>query len=409
MKIPFAPPFISQAVLTEVRDTLESGWITTGPRVARLETLMAEFTGLPRCLCVNSWTSGAQLVLKWWGIGPGDEVIIPAYTYAATALAVLHAGAIPVMVDVDQDFGIDPAQIRKAITARTKVILPVDIAGWPCDYESIGKILNEPAVRALFRPANERQALLGRPLLLADAAHSLGALYHGLPAALQTDITVYSLHAVKNITTAEGGVIGLHLPAVFDNEEVYGWMKINSMNGQTKDAFAKTQGAGWRYDIVSDGLKINMPDICAAIGLAQLREYAAQLLPGRKRIAERYSEALKAFAWAELPVIRSAVRESSYHIFPLCIKALTEAQRDGMIEIIQEMGVSVNVHFVPLPMLTLFKEKGYSIDEFPVSYDKYSREISLPVYPQLTDEQVDYVVSAVIGAYDGIMGKGIDG
>lgn len=404
MKISFSPPFIDETVMAEVADTLQSGWITTGPKVERLESLMKDFTRLPQCLCVNSWTSGAQLVLKWWGIGPGDEVIIPAYTYAATALVVLHAGAIPVMVDVDKDFGMDPALLKKAITPRTKAIIPVDLAGWPCDYTAIRELLNEPAVRSVFMPADEKQALLGRPLLMVDAAHSLGALYKGQPAGLQADIAVYSLHAVKNITTAEGGVIGLNLPQPFDNGEVYEWMKINSLNGQTKTAFAKAQGAGWRYDIVSAGLKINMPDICAAIGLAQLRQYESRLLPGRKKIAERYYEALKPFPWAELPPLQSSAATSSYHVFPLCIRGITEAMRDRMIETIKGMGVSVNVHFIPLPMLTLFREKGYSIDDFPLSYDKFSREISLPIYPQLTGDQVDYVLSAVIRAYEQLEG-----
>jgi dTDP-4-amino-4,6-dideoxygalactose transaminase len=409
MKIPFAPPFISEAVIKEVTDTLLSGWITSGPRVRLLESMMHEFTQLPACACVNSWTSGAQLVLKWWGVGPGDEVIVPAYTYAATALVVLHAGATPVMVDVNDYFGIDPALLRKAISPRTKAIIPVDFAGWPCDYISIRNILKEPGVRALFTPANERQRMTGRPLLIADAAHSLGANYLKGPAGLQADITIYSLHAVKNITTAEGGVIGLNLPAPFSNQEIYDWMKINSLNGQSRDAFAKTQGGSWRYDVISDGLKVNMPDICAAIGIAQLREYGQGLLPQRKRVAFRYYEGLKRFPWVQLPALQSPVAASAYHIFPLCIKGITETMRDEMIERIQGMGVTVNVHFIPLPLLTLFREKGYSINDYPVSLAKYSTEITLPVYPQLTDEQVDYVISALVQAYIAVTGNEASG
>jgi dTDP-4-amino-4,6-dideoxygalactose transaminase len=409
MKIPFAPPFISEAVIKEVTDTLSSGWITSGPRVRLLESMMREFTQLPACVCVNSWTSGAQLVLKWWGVGPGDEVIVPAYTYAATALVVLHAGATPVMVDVNDDFGMDPALLRRVISPRTKAIIPVDFAGGPCDYISIRNILEEPGVRALFTPANERQRMRGRPLLIADAAHSLGAHYLNGPAGLQADIAVYSLHAVKNITTAEGGVIGLNLPAPFSNDEIYDWMKINSLNGQSRDAFAKTQGGSWRYDIISDGLKVNMPDICAAIGIAQLKEYGQSLLPQRKRVAWRYYEGLKRFPWVQLPALQSPVAESAYHIFPLCIKGITEIMRDEMIDHIQGIGVSVNVHFIPLPLLTLFREKGYSIDDYPVSLAKYSTEITLPVYPQLTDEQVDYVISAVVQAYIVVTGNEASG
>jgi dTDP-4-amino-4,6-dideoxygalactose transaminase len=405
MKIPFAPPVISEAVIKEVTDTLLSGWITSGPRVRLLESMMHEYTQLPACACVNSWTSGAQLVLKWWGVGPGDEVIVPAYTYAATALVVLHAGATPVMVDVNGDFGMDAALLRKAISPKTKAIIPVDFAGWPCDYISIRNMLEEPGVRALFTPANERQRMTGRPLLIADAAHSLGASYLNGPAGLQADVAIYSLHAVKNITTAEGGVIGLNLPAPFSNQKVYDWMKVNSLNGQSRDAFEKVQGKAWRYDIISDGLKVNMPDICAAIGVAQLKEYGGSLLPQRKRVASRYYEGLKRFPWAQLPVLQSAVAESAYHIFPLCIKGISETMRDEMIDRIQEMGVSVNVHFIPLPLLTLFREKGYSIDDYPVSLAKYSTEITLPVYPQLTDEQADYVLSAVVQAYIAVTGN----
>ena len=405
MKIPFAPPVISEAVIKEVTDTLLSGWITSGPRVRLLESMMHEYTQLPACACVNSWTSGAQLVLKWWGVGPGDEVIVPAYTYAATALVVLHAGATPVMVDVNDNFGMDTALLRKAISPKTKAIIPVDFAGWPCDYISIRNMLEQPGVRALFTPANERQRMTGRPLLIADAAHSLGAGYLNGPAGLQADIAIYSLHAVKNITTAEGGVIGLNLPAPFSNKEIYDWMKVNSLNGQSRDAFEKTKGKAWRYDIVSDGLKVNMPDICAAIGVAQLKEYGGSLLPQRKRVASRYYEGLKRFPWAQLPILQSAVAESAYHIFPLCIKGISETMRDEMIDRIQEMGVSVNVHFIPLPLLTLFREKGYSIDDYPVSLAKYSTEITLPVYPQLTDEQADYVLSAVVQAYMAVTGN----
>jgi dTDP-4-amino-4,6-dideoxygalactose transaminase len=386
-------------------DTLKSGWITTGPKVRLLESMLREFTQLPACVCVNSWTSGAQLVLKWWGVGPGDEVIVPAYTYAATALVVLHAGATPVMVDVNEDFALDPSSLRKALSPATKAIIPVDFAGWPCDYAAIRSILQEPETARLFKPANAQQQLLGRPLLIADAAHSLGAIYKEKPAALQADIPIYSLHAVKNITTAEGGVIGLNLPKPFDNQELYHWMKLNSLNGQTRDAFEKTTGGSWRYDIVSPGLKINMPDICAALGIAQLRQYDQTLLPARRGIAWRYHEQLQRYAWALLPPLRSPVAESAYHIFPLCIEGITEAQRDAIIDAVQEKGVSVNVHFVPLPLLSLFREKGYQIADYPVSHAKFSTEITLPVYPQLTDAEIDYVVSTLVAAYNAVTGN----
>ncbi len=396
---------IDEAVIKEVTDTLESGWITSGPKVRQLESMFNDFVQLPASVCVNSWTSGAQLVLKWWGVGPGDEVIVPAYTYAATALVVLHAGATPVMVDINEDFAMDPSSLRKALTPRTKAIIPVDFAGWPCDYASIRNILLEPATQALFTPTNQLQRTLGRPLLMTDAAHSLGALYEDRPAGLQADIVVYSLHAVKNITTAEGGVIGLNLPEPFSNQEVYRWMKINSLNGQTRDSFERAQGKSWRYDIVSDGLKINMPDVCAAIGVAQLRGYDNMLLPRRRRVAERYYEGLKKYSWAQLPPLQSSVAQSAYHIFPLCIKGITEVQRDEIIDRIETRGVSVNVHFIPLPMLSLFREKGYSIEDYPVSYAKFSTEITLPIYPQLSDVEVYHVLFAVIEAYSAVTGN----
>ena len=400
MKIPFSPPFIDQEIIDEVTDTLNSGWITSGPKVQMLELLMKEYTSLPECVCVNSWTSGAQLVLKWWGVKPGDEVIVPAYTYAATALVVLRAGATPVMVDVNEQFVIDPLQLKKAITSRTKAIICVDFAGWPCDYDAIRTILEDQSVLDLFNAENELQEQLGRPLLVADAAHSLGATYDNKPSGLQADIPIFSLHAVKNITTAEGGVIGLNLPIPFENAELYSWMKLNSLNGQTKDGYAKTLGSEWRYDIIHEGLKINLPDICAAIGVAQLRQYKSLLLPERKRVAQRYLNSFKKYEWAVLPPLKKEGVESSYHIFPLCIKGITEQQRDKMIQSINQAGVSVNVHFIPLPMLTLFREKGYAIEDFPVSYSKYSSEISLPIYPQLSNDEVDFIVSAVVRSYN---------
>jgi dTDP-4-amino-4,6-dideoxygalactose transaminase len=399
MTIPFAPPFINEDVIREVTDTLNSGWITTGPRVKLLESMMNDYTQMSHCVCINSWTSGALLVLKWWGLQPGDEVIIPAYTYAATALAVMHAGGTPVMIDVKEDFSIDPDLLRNAITVKTKAIIPVDFAGWPCDYETIQEITAADSTRALFTPSNEVQATLGRPLVLADAAHSLGATYRQLPAGLQADIAVYSLHAVKNVTTAEGGVIGLNLPAPFDNKNVYDWMKLNSLNGQTKDALAKIQGGHWRYDIVSDGLKINMPDVCAAIGIAQLKQYADQLLPRRKALAGRYAAGLATKSWARLPCLAHSLKESSCHIYPLRIEGITEQQRDQIIELLSKNGIAVNVHFLPLPMLSLFREMGYKIDHYPVSYKNYHCEISLPVYPQMTDDMIDYIIAALEKAY----------
>jgi len=403
MKIPFSPPFIDPQVEKEVLDTLHSGWITSGPKVQALEREMVILSGAAACVCVNSWSSGALLVLKWLGVGPGDEVIVPAYTYAATALVVLHVGATPVMVDVLEDFTVDPEAILKAITGKTKAIFPVDIGGWPCDYEKLKAIVERADVKKKFRPGSAIQQQFGRIALVSDAAHSIGALYKGAPSAKQCDISIYSLHAVKNITTAEGGVICLNLPDPFDNKEVYDWMKLNALNGQTKDAFTKTQSGGWRYDIVSLGLKINMPDICAAIGLAQIRQYKDCLLPARKRVFDAYKKGFGNVTWAQLPLSHDEHRVSSFHIYPLRIKGIQEAQRDSIIERITAAGVSVNVHFLPLPMLTLFKSHGYDISEYPVAHDNYSREISLPIYPQLTNDEIQYIVTTVIEAVESII------
>lgn len=402
MRIPFSPPYINQDVISEVIDTLESGWITTGPKVKALEEEVSQLTGVSHTLCVNSWTSGAILVLKWFGIEEGDEVIIPAYTYSATALAVLHCGAVPVMVDVNDDFTVNIDAIRAAITDKTKIIIPVDIAGLPCDYDAVNFLVNEPEIRARFKPSSENQEKLGRILVLSDAAHSIGALYNGKPAGILTDITIFSFHAVKNITTGEGGAICINLPSPFDSAEEYKIMRLWTLNGQTKDAFTKSQGGGnsWKYDIAFQGLKINMPDICAAIGLAQIKIYTEVIMPERRRVAKKYHEFFSKKSWAQVPVMEDEKRTSCYHLYALRINDITEQERDDMMVSIAEDEVSVNVHFIPMPLLTLFKNLGYRIEDYPVSYDNYSREISLPIYPQLTDEQIDYICSSVEKAYE---------
>jgi len=399
VNIPFSPPYIDQDVLDEVMSTLQSGWITTGPKVKALEQLSAEIAGVQHALCVNSWTSGALLTLKWLGLQEGDEVIVPAYTYSATALAVLHSGGVPVMVDIKEDFTIDPEKLAAAITPKTKAIITVDVAGWPCNYNRINSVLQQDSVKQIFTATSHVQQKLARPVLIADAAHSFGATYMGKPATLGADITIFSLHAVKNITTAEGGVIALNLPVGFDNAEVYKWMRLNAMNGQTADAFTKTQKGNWRYDIVSDGLKINLTDVCAAIGLAQMRKYKTQLLPDRRRVFDHYSRFFNNKEWAIMPPSKDADRESSYHLFLLRIKDITEAQRDEIIQLVAEAGAATNVHFVPMPMLTLFKQKGYDIANYPQAYDNYHNEISLPIYSQLTDEQCTFIEEQIEKAY----------
>ena len=402
MKIPFSPPYIDEAVINEVVDSLKSGWITSGPKVKALEEEIKNFSGAKSVLCVNSWTSGAIMMLRWLGVKEGDEVIVPAYTYSATALAVLHAGAKPVMVDSGKDFNISVDAIRQAITPRTKAIIPVDIAGFPCDYDRIMSLVQEQSIRDLFQPTSPAQKQLGRILVLNDAAHSLGARYSTkMRTGCETDIAIFSLHAVKNVTTAEGGAICFNLPAPFDNEALYAEMRMMSLNCQTKDAFSKSKAGGWRYDIVGMGMKINMADVNAAVGLAQIREYP-ELLKERKRIFNSYSDAFSKCDWAIVPPSVQGEKESSYHIYALRVKNCTEEQRDAMIDEIAKSEVAVNVHFIPMPMLSFFREQGYDIKDYPQAYDNYKCEISLPIYPQLDDEKVDFIIQTVIKAHDTI-------
>lgn len=400
MKISFSPPFIDDDVINEVVDSLKSGWITTGPKVKALEQEIKNFSQAQEVLCVNSWTSAAIMMLKWFGVKEGDEVIVPAYTYCATALAVMHAGATPVMVDSEEDFNISVEAIRQAITPRTKAIIPVDIAGFPCDYDAIMSLVKEPEAKSQFVAETDNQQKLGRILVLNDAAHSLGAWYKkGMRTGSETDIAIFSLHAVKNVTTAEGGAICLNLPEPFDNAALYTELHRISLNCQTKDAFSKSKAGGWRYDIVGFGMKINMADVNASIGLAQIRKYE-KLLIERKRVFETYDKAFSKCEWAILPPAEVGDKKTSYHIYALRIKNFSEEQRDAMIEEIAKKEVAVNVHFIPMPMLSFFKQLGYNIEDYPVAYNNYKHEISLPIYPQLTTEEVEYVVESVIEAYD---------
>lgn len=405
-KIPFSLPLIDQDVIDEMNDTLtNTGWLTSGPKVVALEIEIKKLTTSPAVVCVNSWTSGAMLMLKWFGIGPGDEVIIPAYTYSATALAVLNIGAKPVMVDVGLDYNIDPEKVFEAINAKTKAIIPVDLGGWPCNYDRIYKILKNENVLRKFTPASERQRQLGRILLLADAAHSMGAFYNGIPIGRVADITVFSMHSVKNITTGEGGAICLNLPAQFDNTVEYKFLKCFSLNGQTKSAFEKNQPGSWKYDIIDQGLKVNMPDLCASVGLAQIRKYKDTLLPERQRIFDYYARELSQFEWAIIPEYQSGKTVSSFHLFLLRIRGINEPQRDLMIQSISDEGIGVNVHYIPMAMLTLFKNLGYKIDDYPNTYTLYSNTITLPVYNGLTEEQLQRVVKSVVNAYNQIDSK----
>lgn len=397
--IPFSPPRIDDATIAEVVKALKSGWITTGPKTKLFEQKIADYSGVPKVLCVNSWTTGMELVLRYWGIGPGDEVIIPAYTYCATANVVMHTGATPVMVDVNEDdFNISVEAIEAAITERTKAIIPVDFAGFPCDYDAINDLVAMPSIKEMFQPSNKLQEQLGRIVVVSDAAHSFGSVYFGTVSGSFTDITVFSFHAVKNLTTAEGGAICLNLPTEFDAEQVYKELNTMSLHGQSKDALAKTQKGAWEYDVEEPGYKCNMTDIQAAIGLVEIDRYEGHL-QRRKDIFDQYTEAFQGEDWAMIPEYEDASRISSYHLYPLRIKGVNLEQRNAIIQEIFEQEVSVNVHFKPLPLLTAYKKRGYKIEDYPMTKALWESEISLPVYYNLTDEQVRTVIDAVKSSY----------
>jgi dTDP-4-amino-4,6-dideoxygalactose transaminase len=402
--IPFSPPKIYPEIIDEVIDTLKSGWITTGPKTKQLEKELEAYCQVPKVLCLNSATIGMELILRWLGVKEGDEVIVPAYTYCATANVVVHCGAKPVMVDVNEDFNIDIADVERKISRHTKAIIPVDIGGFPCDYRALNVLINQGKVRSLFEAENEIQEKLGRLLIMTDAAHSLGAHYGGNPLGSQADISVFSFHAVKNLTTAEGGAIAFNLPEEFDVSEIYSTLNRKSLHGQSKDALSKTTGS-WRYDVLEAGYKANMTDILASLGLVEIKRYKNETLQRREKIFALYNAFFATQKWAHLPVFQTDERISSFHLYMLRIYKITEAQRDQIIEEINKGGVSVNVHFQPLPLLTFYKQLGYAMEDYPVAYDNYSREISLPVYYDLTDEQVKKVCVVVKNAVDRVIGN----
>ena len=331
--IPFSPPHIDQEIIDEVVAALKSGWITTGPRTKQFEKDLSVYNGNPNTLCLNSATAGLEIMLRWFGVGPGDEVIVPAYTYSATANVVMHTGAHPVFCDVKiDDFNINTSCIEHLITERTKVIMPVDFGGMPCDFEEINALVRKSDVKVKFKANSEIQEKLGRILVLSDAAHSIGARYNGKMTGSLTDVSVFSFHAVKNLTTAEGGAIALNLPEPFDNKAIYDALCISTLHGQNKDALAKMQKGNWKYDIIEPGYKCNMTDIMAAIGLVELRRYESFTLQRRKEIFDAYKSALSKYAWAEITPYETETKTSSYHLFPLRIRGISEVQRDAIMQ-----------------------------------------------------------------------------
>lgn len=398
--IPFSPPRIDDKIIKAVTDSLSSGWITTGPKTKLFEKNIADYCNVSDVLAVNSWTTGAELLLYWFGVKEGDEVIVPVYTYCASANIVIHRGAKVIMVDVSSDFGIDISKIEKHITSKTKVIIPVDVGGLPIQYDKLKEIINKKEISDKFNPQSENQKKLGRILILSDAAHSFGAKYKGLNVGSQVDFTVFSFHAVKNLTTAEGGAICVNLPKPFDNLEIYKQLNTLSLHGQNKDALAKTQKGSWEYDVVDAGFKCNMTDVLASIGLVELERYESDTLPVRKRIFKEYNNLLQKYVWAILPHFMDQDRESSYHLYLFRVKGVTLEQRNLIIQEIFDQNVSVNVHYKPLPLLSYYNGIGYDMKNFPVAKSLWECEISLPVFFNLTLSQVKEVVNAVVRAVE---------
>ncbi|MDG3132077.1 DegT/DnrJ/EryC1/StrS family aminotransferase [Streptococcus suis] len=390
----FSPPDITQKEIKEVIDTLKSGWITTGPKTKELERRLSVFTGTNKTVCLNSATAGLELVLRILGVGEGDEVIVPAMTYTASCSVITHVGATPVMIDIQEDgFEMDYKALEKAITPRTKVIMPVDIAGIPCDYDRIYSIVKDK--QNLYVASDNRwQRLFGRIVVLSDSAHSLGASYKGKPAGKLADFTSFSFHAVKNLTTAEGGSVTWKPRHDLDDEEMYKEFQIYSLHGQTKDALAKTQLGSWEYDIVIPGYKCNMTDIMASIGLVQLERYPS-LLKRRKEIVEKYNKCFKNSVIK--PLIHSTDKlQSSMHLYIVHLKGFSLEQRNKVIQKMAEAGIACNVHYKPLPLLTAYKNIGFNIQNFPNSYKYFENELTLPLHTNLSDEEVEYIVETII-------------
>jgi dTDP-4-amino-4,6-dideoxygalactose transaminase len=400
--IPFSPPRIDDKIIAEVTAALKSGWITTGPRTKDFEKKLTAYCGNQATLCLNSATAGLEIMLRWFGVGEGDEVILPAYTYSATANVVIHCGAKPVFVDVNaDDFNINVANIEKAINEKTKVVMPVDFAGFPCDYDEINALVIKH--KNQFKPKSKNQELLGRIMVLSDSAHSFGANYKGKKCGALADVSVFSFHAVKNLTTAEGGAVALNFPAPFDNTELYNYLCMYTLHGQNKDALAKTQKGNWKYDIVEAGYKCNMTDMSAAIGLVELERYDNDTQLKRKHIFDTYQAAFLKDDRFQLPVYHTDSKVGCYHLYPLRIKGITEQQRDAIMKEIFDCDVSVNVHFIPVPAMTFYKNLGYDLKNYPVTYDNFSREISLPVFYNLTEEQTQTVINAVINSVNKVV------
>jgi len=392
VNISFSPPDISEIEINEVIDTLKSGWITTGPKTKLFEKKIAEYTNTSKAVCLNSATAALELTLRLLGIGEGDEVITSAYTYTASASVIHHVGAKIVLVDTAKDsYQMDYDQLEQAITERTKAIIPVDIAGVMCDYDRLFEIVEQK--KSLFKPKNEMQEAFNRVIVVADAAHSFGSIYKGRKSGEVADFTCFSFHAVKNLTTAEGGAVTWRDIPGIDNEEIYRQYMLLSLHGQSKDALTKAKIGGWEYDILMPGYKCNMTDIMAALGLGQLQRYPS-LLKRRREIIAMYDEGLKDCD-VELLKHFSDDCSSNGHLYMVRLLGKNEAERNRIIKQMAQKGVATNVHYKPLPLLTAYKKMGFDIKDYPNAYAQYKNEITLPLHTLLRDEEVKYICTSL--------------
>ena len=394
MKIPFSPPDLTDAEIEEVASAIKSGWITTGPKTKELEREVAALCHTNKAVCLSSQTSCAEMALRLLGIGEGDEVIVPAYTYTASAEIVCHVGARLIFIDSQPDsLEMDYDAVEKAITDKTKAIIPVDIGGVPCDYDRIFSIVEKK--KELFTPSNDIQSKFGRIIVCADTAHAFGSTWHGKPIGSVADFSAFSFHAVKNFTTAEGGALTWKPREDLNDEEIYNQVQLYSLHGQSKDALSKNQLGAWEYDILGPWYKCNMTDIHAAIGLAQMERYPA-LLKRRREIIEKYDRAFKPLGVHTLPHFTDEHISSGHlyltRIFKKNGEPVSDGERREIILKLAERGITANVHYKPLPMMTGYKKLGFDIKDYPNAYAHYANEISLPLFSRLTDEEVDYII-----------------
>ncbi|GAB6675056.1 DegT/DnrJ/EryC1/StrS family aminotransferase [Streptococcus uberis] len=394
INIPFSPPDITESEISAVTEALRSGWITTGPKTKLLEKNIVEYLGTKKVVCLNSATAGLELVLRILGIGEGDEVIVPAMTYTASCSVIEHVGATPVIIDIQEDsFQFDYDLLRKAITSKTKVIIPVDLAGIPCNYDKLYEIVEKEAFK--FVPNSKIQELIGRVTILSDSAHAFGAKYKNNMIGQVSDFSVFSFHAVKNFTTAEGGAVTWSNKLPLNSDDLYKQFQIYSLHGQTKDALEKTKIGSWEYDILVPGYKCNMTDIMASIGLVQLDRYEG-LLNRRSEIVEMYNNGFKGTNVKPLVHLPSDESyKSSMHLYIVHLEGLNRAQRDSIIQKMAEAGIACNVHYKPLPMLTAYKNMGFEVNDFPNALKYFNNTMTLPLHTKLSDEEVNYIIESL--------------